>query len=94
MMPHLVAKMFFPFINVLLLSEFNTFLCCKRARQLAGMVNMLLPAERAGFVELIALNHFVTRSEVMPIPKTYFCPGVFGWVVADAKATDGPRTIR
>jgi len=31
---------------------------------------------------------------MMPISKMYFGPGMFGWAVADAKATDGPRTIR
>jgi len=43
--------MFFPFITVFLLSEFNAFLCAKRARQLAGMVHMRLAAERARFVD-------------------------------------------
>ena len=26
--------------------------------------------------------------------KMYFCLGVFGWAIADANTTDGPRTIR
>jgi hypothetical protein len=43
---------------------------------------------------LIACAHFGTRTEMMPIPKMYFCPGVFGWAVANANIRDGPRTIR